>query len=230
MEWALRRNEGFGRCRIGHPCARWLLKPVTVCVPDGGHEHIGLIRKERELITMKIKMIALACAVGLVGAACGGDGDDGDQALIDALAASINAEGDDTFEGIELDEQCAAKSLVDAVGGAEAAESEYGITVESVESDAEFDPILSQEHAEAFVDGFWECGDMMGAMTAGMAEDGAMSEEDAACLTENLDPDVFKTALAAEFMGPEGDALMDSAVDDSFTAIFDAMIACDIQF
>lgn len=178
-------------------------------------------------MSAKLRMLALLCAVGLVAAACG-EGD-GDADLIAAVQASMDADSDATFEGIEFDTECGAESLVNAVGGAERAESDYGITVESVESNAEFDVDLSQADAEAFVDSFWECGDMMAAMTAGIAEDGSVSEEDAACITENLDVDIFKTSMVAEFMGAEGDAMAESAGEEAFGAIFAAMGACNID-
>lgn len=171
-------------------------------------------------------MLALLGAIGLVAAACGGGNSDAD--LIAAIEASMG-EDSDTFEGIEFDTQCGAESLVNAVGGAEGAEADYGITVESVEANAEFDVDLSQEDAEAFVDSFWECGDIMAAMTAGLAEDGGVTEEDAACITENLDSDIFKTSLVAEFMGDAGGALAESAGEEAFGAIFAAMGACNID-
>lgn len=177
-------------------------------------------------MSTKLRMLALLCSVGLVATACGGGNSDAD--LIAAVQASMDGDVD-AFEGIEFDRQCGAESLVNAMGGAERAEADYGITVETVEADAEFDVDLSQPDAEAFVDSFWECGDMMAAMTAGLAEDGGVTEEDAACITENMDADVFKTSLVAEFMGDEGQALAESAGEEAFGAIFAAMGTCGID-
>lgn len=177
-------------------------------------------------MTTILRIGALACAACLVAAACGGG--DADADLVAALEASINADSD-AFDGIDMDAKCAAESLVDAVGGAEEAESKYGITVASVEANPNFDAELSQADAESFVDGFWDCGDMAAVMVAGMTEDGSMSEEDAGCLVDNLDTDIFKTSLAAEFMGPEGDALAESAGEEMFSAVFAAMGACEID-
>lgn len=177
-------------------------------------------------MSSKLRMLALLCSVGLVATACGGGNSDED--LIAAVEASM--EGDvDSFEGIDFDSRCGAESLVNAMGGAERAEADYGVTVETVESDTEFDVDLSQPDAEAFVDSFWECGDMMAAMTTGLAEEGGITEEDAACIAENMDADVFKTSLVAEFMGDAGQALADSAGEETFNAIFAAMGACDID-
>ncbi len=177
-------------------------------------------------MSSKLRILAMLCSIGLVAAACGGGNSDAD--LIAAVEASMDGDVD-AFEGIDFDSQCGAESLVNALGGAEGAEADYGITVETVEANSEFDVDLSQSDAETFVDSFWECGDMMAAMTAGLAEDGGVSEEDAACITENIDADVFKTSLVAEFMGDAGAALAESAGEEAFGAIFDAMGACDID-
>lgn len=177
---------------------------------------------------MKTRRWALLCALFLVAAACGGS-DDPDAELIAALEASINND-DDPFDGLEMDAKCAATSLVDAVGGAEQAESKYGITTASVEADPEFDAELSQQDAEAFVDGFWDCGDMEGALVLGLTEDGTLSEENARCLVGNVDTDLFKTSLAAEFMSDEaGAAMAESADEESFQQMFDAMTECGID-
>lgn len=168
---------------------------------------------------------ALLCSIGLLAAACGGG--NGDDDLIAAVQASMDADSD-TFDGIEFDSQCGAESLVNAVGGAEGAEEKYGITVAMVEEEANFDVELNQADAESFVDSFWECGDMMAAMTAGIAEEG-VSTEDAACITENLDSDLFKASLVAEFMGDAGEAVAAEAGEEAFGAIFAAMTTCNID-
>lgn len=174
-----------------------------------------------------VRTIALACAISLTAAACGGGTSDADAELAAAIEASAGADGGDFLDGIDIDATCMSEGMVSALGGAEAAEEKYGITVESVESNPELDVEFEQGDAEGLVDALWDCGDMTEIFAVGMTEEGA-SQEDASCLAENIDEDIIKTTLVAEFMGAAGAALASEVEGQLFDSMLDAMGACDI--
>lgn len=177
----------------------------------------------RRAVRVGAVLLALALAAG----ACGGGGGANDEELIAALESTFDPEEFADFGDVDLDVRCMAEAMVDAVGGAEQAEEKYGITPESVQSDADFDVDLEQADAESMADGLWGCG-MDGAFSAGMTEAG-LSQEDADCVTENLDESTLKKALASEFMGDAGADLMAEADEEIGSSMLDAMAECDVD-
>lgn len=172
-----------------------------------------------------IRLGAVLLATAIAAAACGGGSGD-DEALIDALESSLdlNSEG---LGDLDLDGRCASEAMVDALGGASGAEEKYGVTAETVTEDADFDIDLEQADAEAAAAGIWDCG-MESAFAAGMAEAG-LSEDDAECVTGNLDESILQQVLAAEFMGDAGASLMADADEAIGSSMLDAMAECDVD-
>lgn len=182
-----------------------------------GYLHLGMKNASRFLFAL--------FALSLVAAACGGSGSSDDQALIDAVAASI---GDDVDMPPGVDVDCMAAAMVNGLGGAEGLESNYGITLEQIEGGADFDQDLelSRDDAMSLTDDMWEC-DLDEAMVAEIAAD--MDEDSARCLVGELDQDLLKTMMAAELMNDaDGAAATAEAESQLLPAMFEAISECDI--
>lgn len=174
---------------------------------------------------LPMRLGAVLLATTTVAAACGGGSGD-DEALIDALESSLDLDSEGLGD-LDLDGRCASEALVDALGGASGAEEKYGITAETVAEDSDFDVDLEQGDAEAAAAGIWDCG-MASAFAAGMTEAG-LSQDDADCVTENLDQSILQQVLAAEFMGDAGASLMAEADEAIGSNLLDAMAECDVD-
>lgn len=172
------------------------------------------------------RILAALFALALVASACGGGaaGAD-DQELIDAVAASMRAEGD-VPDGVDV--ECMAAAMVNGLGGAQGLESDFGITLEKVEAGGDFgdDLELSREAATSLTNDMWEC-DLQEAMVAEMAAD--IDEESARCLVNELDQDILRNMMAAELMNPTDAAAVEAeAESELLPAMFDAIGECDI--
>lgn len=172
------------------------------------------------------KMLAAIFALALFATACGGGGGGDDQAVIDAVAQAMRDDGDVPED---LDVDCMAGSIVSGLGGAEAMEANFGLTVETIADGQDIDDVeLGKDAAVSMADDLMDCGvaDMMVAEIAG---DG-MSAEDAACMVDKLDQDALRDTFASEFMSAaEGDALGEAAEERMFTSMFGAIADCNID-
>ena len=110
-------------------------------------------------------------ALTLLTSACGG-GDDpsaADQAVIDAIAAQIGADGD-APAGLDLN--CMASAMVDGLGGTQVMADSYGLTAETIAAGQEPDTVvLSVEDARTMGDASMDCG-MGSIILAQLAGDG----------------------------------------------------------
>ena len=140
-----------------------------------------------------LRLVALLIAVSVVAVACGGPGSDED--LIEALAA----EADLATLPPGLDEgdvDCMAGAMVSAMGGAEGADSKYGITVDEVGSMDDVD--LSTEDATQFVENFGDCVDLKSLLATSMASEG-LDQEIALCVLDEVPDDLLNGVFAEQF-------------------------------
>lgn len=171
-------------------------------------------------------MIVVVAAIVALGCGGGSSAAD-DEALIDAIVGAADV-ADEDLSDLGLDLRCLAESLVAAVGGAEGAEEDYGVTVERVEADPDFDLDLTREDADSMADRFWDCGGLAEPFVQGMTSVG-VERADAECVIGNLPEDVMKDNFAAEMMGDAGldqVAETDALLDEAFEG---ALADCDVD-
>ena len=168
-------------------------------------------------------------ALTLLASACGGGDDDpsaADQAVIDAIAAQISADGD-APAGLDLN--CMASAMVEGLGGTQVMADSYGLTAETIAAGQEPDTVvLSVEDARTMGDASMDCG-MGSIILAQLAGDG-MAEDDASCLLDKLDQDAIRDLFAAEFMSEaDADRIGEAAEDTMFSSIIAAIGGCDLD-
>ncbi|MEM8745528.1 MAG: hypothetical protein AAF945_05675 [Actinomycetota bacterium] len=139
-----------------------------------------------------------------------------DQELADAIAADLAANDEAGFADV-FDTQCMAEGTVAALGGADAIESEYGVTPEAV--GAIGDTELSADDARAVAAAYGECGDFVELFVRTFAADG-FPEDQARCLLDGVDDDLFEQLIAAGFS-----ATGESAAQDALTSILNERAA-----
>lgn len=185
------------------------------------------LRKADHMNTKKlVSLFAAVIALAMVAAACGG-GASSDQEVIDAMAEQLRAEGDIPAD---VDVDCMSTAMVEGMGGAAELEEKYGLTAESIREGAEPDDVeLPRAEAIAMADDMLDCG-LEQIMIEGMTQEGDMSQEDAACLLENIPQESIRDQFAAEFMSAaEGDALSQEANGTMMTSMFEAVTECDLD-
>lgn len=172
------------------------------------------------------RLFAGLLVTALLLAACGGGDETSaeDQEFIDAMTATFSEEGE-VPDGV--DTTCVAEAFVSALGGANAIESNYGITAADAGADS-FDEVpLSEPDARGVVDGMWKCDGFEDSLYADLAGSG-LSEDDAKCLQENIDDGPLKTLMASSFMGDAGEELA-RGVENGFEAnLFEGFSTCNI--
>jgi len=186
----------------------------------------------RRISNMKKNLATLfgaLMALTLLASACGGGGDDpsaADQAVIDAIAAQIGADGD-APAGLDLN--CMASAMVDGLGGTQVMADSYGLTAETIAAGQEPDTVvLSVEDARTMGDASMDCG-MGSFILAQLAGDG-MAEDDASCLLDKLDQDAIRDMFAAEFMSEaDADRIGEAAEDTMLSSIIAAIGGCDLD-
>lgn len=171
-----------------------------------------------------VRAFALASGLLLTLSACGGGGaSEEDQALIDAVKTQWVE--DETFpEGFSID--CAAEGFVDGMGGAEGAAS-YGVTVESFTDDTSDDPEVSEADAQAMVGNMFDCDGFEAALLAQFG--GEATDEQASCLSDNVDDEPLISLLASSFMGDAGAALEEEFENTFETQLFAAVESCGLN-
>lgn len=174
---------------------------------------------------ISLKLLASLATVMLVAAACGSGGSN-DQEVIDAVAASIRADGD-IPAGVDI--ECMAGAMVEGLGGAEGLEADFGITLDDIQNGTDVgDEIeLSRDAAIALTEEMFAC-DLQEAMVAEMAAD--LGEESARCLVGELDENTLRNLMAAEMMNAsDADAVASQAQTDLLASMFEAMGTCEIS-
>lgn len=159
---------------------------------------------------MRNRSLLLVVPLLVAAAACSGDDDGGgagglseaDQELADALTAKFDADDDAGF-GEVFDTGCMGRGVVVALGGADAIEADYGITVDNV-ADVDDTP-LDQADAEAVVDAYRSCGDFREVLTLGFTESGVPPEL-AACVAEALADETITASLVENFVLPSAES------------------------
>ena len=176
-------------------------------------------------------LIGALVALTLLAAACGGsDGDSAssaDQAVIDAIAEQMRAEGD-VPEAVDVD--CMASAMVTGLGGADALAENYGLTLEAINNgESPEDLELPRDEAIALADDVVDCGlgsVMVDEITAGSG----LGEDDAKCLLDNLDQDLVRDMMAVGFMNEADGAAVEAAAEgELFGSIFEAFTECNID-
>ncbi|MCE2762976.1 MAG: hypothetical protein LW627_00465 [Ilumatobacteraceae bacterium] len=175
---------------------------------------------------------AVVAAFATIGAACGGDGDEGGSSgpekkqYAEALAVALAAESDFPFD--EKETLCIAERVVDVMGVQMFVDA--GVSAEDVTAAADFDfPELTEEQTagltEIFLDG--ECIDMGALMADMMMEQsaGALTEDQAACIGDGLAAsesfaEVFASGVAGDESADPG-TVMESE-------ILQLIVDCDI--
>lgn len=171
-----------------------------------------------------VRAIALASSLLLALSACGGGGaSPEDQALIDAVTSEWVA--DDTFPpGFSID--CAAEGFVDGMGGADGAAA-YGVTAESFTDDVSDDPEVSEADARSMVGNMFSCDGFEAALLTQFG--GAANDEQASCLSDNVDDEPLISLLASSFMGDAGGALEEEFENTFETQLFAAVETCGLE-
>ncbi len=163
-------------------------------------------------------LLLITTLAALLAGACGSDDGGGDSALRDAIAESILDDSRDSGPS-EDEAKCIADAALDTLGTDRLVD--LGVTVEAVEEGMEFpEDELSDEETEAYVNASLDCVDTSSLIVDEMVADG-VSEEDAKCIAENLDEDLFaKFATAGspdedpELMGAMIDVMSECNVTD----------------
>lgn len=153
------------------------------------------------------KFYGLVATVALVfgAAACGGgddsggggDGADADSPLVQALAANLLEDGEDSPVASQEEAECWASGVVGGIG--EDRLTELGVTPEDV-GDIE-DLALTDDEVSVVVDSLFGCADVQQAFADQFAAD--FGEEAATCIAEQLDEDLVKQALTASIAGDD---------------------------
>ena len=154
----------------------------------------------------------------------GSSGGSADAELADAIAASLAADdaaATDIAFGSVFDTECMGTESVAALGGAERAESEYGITAAAVSADGDLleGVALSESDAVALVGAYGSCGDFRELLTLGFTSSGATPEQ-ADCVVSALPDDIVERSLVEDFQQIE---------DGPANAEFDAALATAAQ-
>ncbi len=167
-----------------------------------------------------LPVFALVASLLLVLSACGSTEDD--SALVDALAANW-IEEEEFPEGVSID--CVAAGFVSGIGGAEGA-SAYEITADNIaEADFDLNP-LSREDANAAIGNMFACDGFESAILSEMGP--GVTDEQAACLSENIDDGPLQALMATTFMRT-GTAPDDPEVLDLFeTGLLAALSTCEV--
>ncbi len=172
------------------------------------------------------RALAGACVLALAASACGGSegASEEDAALIDALAAEWT-DGGEFPESISTD--CLAKGFIDGIGGAEGATG-YGITPDNVgDGDFEENP-LSEDDARAAASNMFACDGLKSAILSEMGSE--VTDDQAKCLSDNVDTEPLEALIASTFMGPNG-AGIESEMENTFEEdFFGAFTECEIEF
>jgi len=167
-------------------------------------------------------------ALALLASACGGSDEASaeDQAVIDAVAAQIRADGD-IPEVVDVD--CMAAGMVNGLGGAQVMEDTYGLTAATIAAGQEPDDAeLSVDSARSMADDMMGCG-LEQVMVDAIAGEG-LSEDDSSCLLDNVDQDAIRDIFAAEFMsGADADRIGEAAEDSMGLSLLSAVAECDID-
>ena len=180
-------------------------------------------------ITMKSKYTTIfgaLLALALLAGACGGGDDSDDQALIDAVAAQISADGD-VPPGVDV--ECMSAATVNGLGGAAAMEEEYGLTVDTINDGQEPDDVeLPVDDARSMAEGMLNCG-LDDFMVDAIVGEG-ISEDAATCLLDNMDGDAMRDSLAAQFMNSADAARIGEAADAAMgESLFASVSECNIS-
>jgi hypothetical protein len=162
---------------------------------------------------------AVAVAVGLVLvlAACGGDDESGGGDLreqyVDAIALA-EEDQDTPFSGDDV--RCYAEAVVDGIG-VDALEA--GTTPAEIEQAGAFDPVtagieLTEEDAEAVVDGVSTCVDLREVFLDQLGAEGSATPEQIACVDEEVDDELLESFYVASLMsGDDGEAQATASVE-----------------
>lgn len=178
---------------------------------------------------MKHVLIAAAAAVLLLGA-CGDDGDalgaGGDielsaeeQTQADRVAAStLDDEGDDGPQITPEEADCLGANVV----------RELGVErTTAIDWDADDSP-LTEADAPGVAKAFVACVDVRPLFTAGFAEDGEFTEEQAGCVADELSDDELEAILAVTLADPDASPPLEVAEPLADTLIqcldFDALL------
>ena len=165
------------------------------------------------------KLLALFAALVMIAVACGDDdgGGSSDSVLSKAIAGAIIADPSGDPATTEDQAQCMANTFIDTIG--DDGLVELGVTLEAVEGGMQLEDVgLSDEQMQSYIDASLECIDVESLLTEGLVNDG-MSEKDASCIADNLDPD-----LMSEFAGVDP-----SSNPDLTNEILDVMADCDVS-
>ncbi len=167
-------------------------------------------------------LVAAAAASGLLVASCGDDLSAEDQALADAFVAD---EGfNEGFEAAEVSEECVAERTVQALGGADGAEQNYGITVDNIDGDG---TDLSEADAEEVVDAIFSCSSSEDRFLAYVFSEGSEITPEGECMAEAIPNDLFKQLLVYQLSGNFEAASGLQAETDA--AIEDAAASCGVD-
>ncbi|MEE9414199.1 MAG: hypothetical protein V3V01_02870 [Acidimicrobiales bacterium] len=165
-------------------------------------------------------LAAILALLALAASACGsssGGSASADSPLAQAIADSIEAEGD--FTSTRADAECIGGRIVDGVG--EDRLEELGVVPESAPGLDELD--LTNDEINSVVDALDGCIDLVDLMIGEIAGgDDSLSSDDAKCLGDELGVDPIKKAMAAALGGTE------VIPDDFQNSIIDAFAACDV--
>lgn len=166
---------------------------------------------------------AFITALGFGASACGGGDSAEDTELQEALAAAWIAE-DEFPEAIDI--ECAAKGLVDGVGGAEGA-AEYGVTAANVGDNGFEENPLNEDHARAAAKNMLACDSFKKELLAEIAD--AVDDEQATCVAEGIKDEHLEALLASTFMGDAGSAIEEEFENDFEKDLFATFESCGIS-
>lgn len=183
---------------------------------------------------MRVRLLTLILALGLVAAACGDD-DAGvnaeGQALADAILADMMADEEEGDEFDEADMRCFAEGIVADLGVARL--NDLGVTTEDVGDPEVAFRAMTDAEMERMADIGLRCIDYEAGFIEAMTADG-MSRESAECLTERMaESDFFRvsfiTSMRGEDFSEEQDAELmpmfldaagDCLTDEEFASMF----------
>ena len=166
------------------------------------------------------RILACVAALAFVLAACGDDGGGSDpaaQPYIDAAVASIQEEDEGGFALDDENAECIARATIEGIGVDTLEENE--ITPEDIADAEEFTELgleIDEETATAIGDRLNEC-DLAAALLGSMETQlGSTTEEERACIEENLQDADLGNVMANAILGEESET---EAADPVFAAL-----------